>query len=318
MSAAPLKVAILVFDDVEALDLGGPYEVFTTASRMRQREADESSTDMAPVTILSKREIQVLHWVKNGKTNMEIGQILGISPPTVKNHLQKIMRKLNVNNRAQAMTEMYAGTLEHVAEAGTVGLTYIKTTDIDEQYASPLQLERDGMQTYSLRATGNAGVKDLFLSGEYAEQDKPHASNEDAWYLEAGWTFSAAPWTPYVSYRYSRFSNAFDPLFYGASRGYGTWFQGEVASNYAGPFNSNTGIHHVGLKATPLENLTVGALYFDFNTLRKHDALNLDARELDLYVEWAVNSHLIISPLVGLYQPKKDENTGGNQVGGNF
>ena len=26
---------------------------------------------------------------------------------------------------------------------------------------------------------------------------------------------------------------------------------------------------------------------------------------------------LIVSPLVGLYQPKKDENTGGNQVGGN-
>ena len=38
MSAAPLKVAILVFDDVEALDLGGPYEVFTTASRMHQRQ----------------------------------------------------------------------------------------------------------------------------------------------------------------------------------------------------------------------------------------------------------------------------------------
>lgn len=36
-SAQPLQVAILVFDDVEALDLGGPYEVFTTASRMHQR-----------------------------------------------------------------------------------------------------------------------------------------------------------------------------------------------------------------------------------------------------------------------------------------
>ncbi|AOG23181.1 DJ-1/PfpI family protein [Acidovorax sp. RAC01] len=34
---SPLQVAILVFDDVEALDLGGPYEVFTTASRMHLR-----------------------------------------------------------------------------------------------------------------------------------------------------------------------------------------------------------------------------------------------------------------------------------------
>ncbi|MDM0036315.1 DJ-1/PfpI family protein [Variovorax sp. J22P271] len=34
-----LRVAILAFDDVEALDLAGPYEVFTTASRMHQRDA---------------------------------------------------------------------------------------------------------------------------------------------------------------------------------------------------------------------------------------------------------------------------------------
>jgi DNA-binding CsgD family transcriptional regulator len=58
---------------------------------------------MVPVMLLSKREIQVLHWVKNGKTNMEVGQILGISPPTVKNHLQKVMRKLYLNNPAQAV-----------------------------------------------------------------------------------------------------------------------------------------------------------------------------------------------------------------------
>ena len=90
-----------------------------------------------------------------------------------------------------------------------------------------------------------------------------------------------------------------------------------MASNYAGPFNSNTGIHHVGLKATPLENLTVGALYFDFDTLRKSNALNLDARELDVYVEWAVNPHLIVTPLIGLYKPKQDSTSGGNQTVGN-
>ena len=65
--------------------------------------------------LLSKREIQVLHWVKGGKTNQEIGQILDISPPTVKNHLQNIMRKLNVNNRAQAVGK--ATTLRLVAHS---------------------------------------------------------------------------------------------------------------------------------------------------------------------------------------------------------
>ena len=43
MSAQSLQVAILVFDDVEALDLGGPYEVFTTASRMHQRQHPEAA-----------------------------------------------------------------------------------------------------------------------------------------------------------------------------------------------------------------------------------------------------------------------------------
>jgi len=37
-AARTLRVAILVFDEVEALDLGGPYEVFTTASRMQARQ----------------------------------------------------------------------------------------------------------------------------------------------------------------------------------------------------------------------------------------------------------------------------------------
>lgn len=44
MSATPpsLQVAILVFDGVEALDLAGPFEVFTTAARMQQRSAPEA------------------------------------------------------------------------------------------------------------------------------------------------------------------------------------------------------------------------------------------------------------------------------------
>ncbi|MFH1869376.1 MAG: LuxR C-terminal-related transcriptional regulator, partial [Pseudomonadota bacterium] len=36
--------------------------------------------------------------------NHEIGAALGISPLTVKNHVQKIYRKLNVQNRAHAVS----------------------------------------------------------------------------------------------------------------------------------------------------------------------------------------------------------------------
>jgi transcriptional regulator GlxA family with amidase domain len=38
----PLQVGILAFDEVEALDLAGPYEVFTTATRMHQRSRPDA------------------------------------------------------------------------------------------------------------------------------------------------------------------------------------------------------------------------------------------------------------------------------------
>lgn len=223
---------------------------------------------------------------------------------------------LKSDNRAQAETELAAGSLDYTTAAGTLGLTWIHGLGVTEQWASEFQRQRDGMDTYSLRGEGNAGIGNASFAFEYAWQDK-QAGPEKAWYAEAGYTFAELPWAPSLTYRYTRYSEGWDALFTGLSTGYGTWFQGEVAANYAGPFNSNTGVHHLGLVAKPLENLTLGALYFDFDTLHTRNALNLGARELDLYVEWAVSPHLIVSPLVGLYQPKKDENTGGNQVGGN-
>ena len=41
------RVAILVFDEVEALDFAGPYEVFTTASRMAVRMKPQSPAPFA-------------------------------------------------------------------------------------------------------------------------------------------------------------------------------------------------------------------------------------------------------------------------------
>lgn len=222
---------------------------------------------------------------------------------------------LKSDNRAQAKTELAAGTLEYGARPGTLGLTWIHGLGVDDHYADDFQRQRDGMDVYSLRGAGDAGITNASFAFEYAWQDKDGGA-EKAWYLEAGYSFTDIAWSPSLSYRYSRYSEGWDSLFNGFNRGYGTWFQGEVAANYSGPFNANTGVHHAGLKVRPLENLSLGALYFDFSTLHKSATANLDARELDLYAEWALSEHLIISPLIGLYQPRKDENSGGNQVGG--
>ncbi|MEQ1593227.1 MAG: XrtB/PEP-CTERM-associated transcriptional regulator EpsA [Thiobacillaceae bacterium] len=55
--------------------------------------------------VISVREQEVLHWLREGKTNWEIAQILGLSEKTVKNHVQHIMVKLRVNNRTQAVAK---------------------------------------------------------------------------------------------------------------------------------------------------------------------------------------------------------------------
>lgn len=55
---------------------------------------------------LTERESQIMDWVAMGKTNSEIGSILNISAFTVKNHMQRIFQKLNVYNRAQAVSKI--------------------------------------------------------------------------------------------------------------------------------------------------------------------------------------------------------------------
>jgi transcriptional regulator EpsA len=52
---------------------------------------------------LTEREIEVVEWIKAGKTNQEIAIILSITQNTVKSHLKRIYQKLNVSKRAQAV-----------------------------------------------------------------------------------------------------------------------------------------------------------------------------------------------------------------------
>lgn len=71
------------------------------------RKKSTLSYDAAGSFGLSGREAQIMEWVGGGKTNEEIGMILGISAFTVKNHLQRIFKKLDVKNRAQAVDKLF-------------------------------------------------------------------------------------------------------------------------------------------------------------------------------------------------------------------
>ena len=51
---------------------------------------------------LTAREAEVLYWLIKGKTNKDIGEILGASPATAKKHLERVYVKLGVETRTAA------------------------------------------------------------------------------------------------------------------------------------------------------------------------------------------------------------------------
>src|SRR4051812_44966015 len=67
------------------------------------KRVDNGGDKASGGSVLTVRELDILKWIYLGKSNFEIGAILKISPLTVKNHVQKILRKLNVVNRTQAI-----------------------------------------------------------------------------------------------------------------------------------------------------------------------------------------------------------------------
>ncbi|HMM85307.1 MAG: response regulator transcription factor [Gammaproteobacteria bacterium] len=68
------------------------------------READDAAM-IGAMTLafkLTAREAEVLYWVVRGKTNRDIGDILGCSAATVKKHLEHVFAKLGVETRTAA------------------------------------------------------------------------------------------------------------------------------------------------------------------------------------------------------------------------
>lgn len=53
--------------------------------------------------VLSMREVECLRWIREGKTNWEISQILSISEKTVEFHTANLMRSLKANSRLAAV-----------------------------------------------------------------------------------------------------------------------------------------------------------------------------------------------------------------------
>jgi DNA-binding response OmpR family regulator/DNA-binding CsgD family transcriptional regulator len=73
-------------------------------SAMMLLEELRAAGDFAPLRSLglSEREAEVLYWMSEGKSNPEIGIIVGAASATVKKHAENLYFKLGVDNRASA------------------------------------------------------------------------------------------------------------------------------------------------------------------------------------------------------------------------
>ncbi len=80
---------------IKAVHVGKRYLPRDIAERLAERMM---RTDLTP------RELQLLKMLSKGLTNKQIGQALGISDNTVKNHVNSIIEKLEVCDRTEAAT----------------------------------------------------------------------------------------------------------------------------------------------------------------------------------------------------------------------
>jgi DNA-binding response OmpR family regulator/DNA-binding CsgD family transcriptional regulator len=78
---------------------------------------EEEHAPPGPAALLSlgltPRQAEVVYWVAQGKTNPEIGTILGASPRTIDKHMERIFERLGVENRASIIVAT-AERLRHV------------------------------------------------------------------------------------------------------------------------------------------------------------------------------------------------------------
>jgi DNA-binding NarL/FixJ family response regulator len=66
-------------------------------------DAPEPRRDHASTCPLTPRQLEVLTQVARGRTNRQIGEILGISEKTVRNLLRTISQKLSTSDRTHAV-----------------------------------------------------------------------------------------------------------------------------------------------------------------------------------------------------------------------
>jgi len=198
-------------------------------------------------------------------------------------------------------TALWGTNYEFAAgEHSTLGVSYLRF--FAHRDKNPV---RDGLNVVNLRAylTPLSAMPDLTVDAEYALERNGDLFASNAWTAQGSYTFSAATWTPALTYRYAFFQGddpatrrreGFDPLLPGF-HDWGTWWQGEIAGEYF-LSNSNLASHLVRAQVTPNDAVTGGLLFYKFRLEQPASFApgvtdrNL-AFETDAYVEWKINGN---------------------------
>lgn len=150
-------------------------QIWANSEQLSHLVAALSATPQPPrleadtMTLLSRREQEVVHLLAEGLTNRQIADRLKISPHTVKNYLFKIFEKLGTSNRLELVflvlrhsretIRTNLGTCEtHPNERQAANGTESKPEPMIEVPKQPVQSEHESRRKQSSIATSLGGL----------------------------------------------------------------------------------------------------------------------------------------------------------------
>ena len=98
-----------VVEAVRAIAKGDSYMAPNLAARLLINRGKQVETAKDSTRSLNSREEEVFAFVVRGRSNKEIARALNCAERTVKHHMTKIMQKLNVRNRVEAVLKFRSG-----------------------------------------------------------------------------------------------------------------------------------------------------------------------------------------------------------------
>lgn len=108
-----IKCNFIVHDNRLDVDENGTFNPeFVMCPRMGECPDYGIVCNSQECSQLSSREIEILRLITKGYENTEIGDILYISPHTVHNHRNNMLRKLGMNNTAELVRYWFENNLE--------------------------------------------------------------------------------------------------------------------------------------------------------------------------------------------------------------